>query len=100
MPVPGMGTQSKFRPFYAIFDDGLDRMFEVVKSEEFRFFVNGESLNITLSEAILILPRVHAALRLDRNCRILACFLNLFALTIVLPCQRTKSYHLYQFVDF
>jgi hypothetical protein len=72
MSVTGMDVQFKFRPFYAILEDGLDRMFEVVKSEEFRFFVNGQALESTLAEAALISPRVHEALRFDRNSRTFA----------------------------
>jgi hypothetical protein len=74
--------------------------------------VNGQVLEITLAEAVLISPKVHEALRLDRNSRTFTIsddtidskssgiFLNLFALVTVLPCQRTKSYHFDQFVDF
>jgi hypothetical protein len=35
--VSGVDAQFKFKPFYAILEDGLDRMFEVAKSEEFHF---------------------------------------------------------------
>jgi hypothetical protein len=41
-----------------------------VKSEEFQFCLNGDVLETTLAEAILISPRIHEALRLDRNSRI------------------------------
>jgi hypothetical protein len=37
MPVPEVDAQFKLRPFYAILQDGLNRMFDVVKSDEFRF---------------------------------------------------------------
>jgi hypothetical protein len=40
-----------------------------MKSEEFRFFVNGQVPESTLAEAVLISPKVHEALRLDRNSR-------------------------------
>jgi hypothetical protein len=69
MSVLGVEAQFQFRPFYAILEDDLDRMFEFVKSEEFQFFVNGKALESTLEEAVLISPRVHEALRHNRNNR-------------------------------
>jgi hypothetical protein len=63
-------TLFKFRPFYAILQDGLDRMFNVVKSEEFHFFMNGDCYESTLAEAVLISPTVHDVLRHDRSCRV------------------------------
>jgi hypothetical protein len=38
MSMQRMETHFKFRPFYAILENGLDRIFEVVKSEELQFF--------------------------------------------------------------
>jgi hypothetical protein len=70
MSVAEVDTLFKFGPFYAILQDGLDRMFDVVKSEEFRFFVNGECYASTLAEAVLISPTVHDVLRNDRSCPI------------------------------
>jgi hypothetical protein len=60
----------KFRPFYALLQDGFDRMFDTVKSEEFHFLVNGECYESTLAEAVLISPTVHDVLRNDRSFRV------------------------------
>jgi hypothetical protein len=69
MSVAGADTRFKFRPFYAILQEGCDRMFDVVRSETFQFFVNGECYESTLAEAVLISPRVHDVLRNDRSSR-------------------------------
>jgi hypothetical protein len=43
--------------------DGLERLFEVIQSEEFKFIVNGEELKSPIAEAALISPTIHQQLR-------------------------------------
>jgi hypothetical protein len=38
MSMTGLITRFKFAPFYAILEDGLERMLEIMKSQEFTFF--------------------------------------------------------------
>jgi hypothetical protein len=71
MSVTEADTLFKFRTFYAILQDGLDRMFDIVESDKFQFFVNGECSEGTLAEAALISPTVHDTLQHDRSCRYL-----------------------------
>jgi hypothetical protein len=54
-----------FSPFYAILQDEIDRLFELLPCEEFTFIVKGESLKTTLSEAILISPMISERLKTD-----------------------------------
>jgi hypothetical protein len=70
MSVAAADTLFKFKPFDAILQHGVDRMFEVVKSEEFHFFVNGQCYQSSLAEVVLISPTIHEILRNDRSCRV------------------------------
>jgi hypothetical protein len=70
MSIAETGALLKFMPFSAMLRDGLDRMFDIVKSEKFHSFVNGECYESTFTEAVLISPRVQDILRNDRNCRV------------------------------
>jgi hypothetical protein len=49
---------SPFSPFDVILQDRLEKMFEVEKNDDFRFVVNGEVLESTLADAVLISPIV------------------------------------------
>jgi hypothetical protein len=105
MSVAEADALFQFKPFYAILQDGLDRMFDVVKSEEFQFFVNGECYASPLAEAILFHRQfvafwemVGAAVHLLFRIRILTrkfsvVFLALFVVMIVSVYQKTKHYH-------
>jgi hypothetical protein len=62
MSVAEADTLFKFTLFCTISQDGFDRMFEVVKSEEVQFFVNGDCYESTLAEAVIISPTVHDVL--------------------------------------
>jgi hypothetical protein len=54
---------------YAIIEDGLGRMLEIVKSDDFLFDVNGQTFASTLAEAVLISPKVYQSLHSDRSVR-------------------------------
>jgi hypothetical protein len=69
MSVHGADKSLKFLPFYAILQDGLTRLFEVVKSDEFRFIVNGDSFESSVAEAVLISPTIHEVLQNDQSRR-------------------------------
>jgi hypothetical protein len=60
--MPGVDTQFKFSPFNTILEDGLERIFEVMKNEGFRFSANSKSLVKTLAETVSISPIVHTTL--------------------------------------
>jgi hypothetical protein len=60
---------SKWTPFYAILQNGLERMFSVLKSDNFTFVVNGQVFESTVAEAVLLSPKVHETLRLDPDSR-------------------------------
>jgi hypothetical protein len=59
----------KFSPFYAILEDGLERMSKFVKSDSFTFVVNGEACETTVAEAVLFSPKVDDLLRSDPTIR-------------------------------
>jgi hypothetical protein len=50
-------------PLFLTLQDGLERLFEVIQSEQFEFIVNGEELKITIAEAVLISPTIHQRLQ-------------------------------------
>jgi hypothetical protein len=53
----------EFSPSYAIWQDGHERMFEIVKSEDFIFVVNGACFAGRLAEAVLVSSAGHALLQ-------------------------------------
>jgi hypothetical protein len=69
MAVLHSETPFRFSPLHAILQDGLDRMLDIVKTDDFTFIVNGESFKSTIAEAILISPKVHEMLRFDLSVR-------------------------------
>jgi hypothetical protein len=52
-----------FSPFYEILHSSLDRLLEFVNRDSFTFFVNGESIDSTIAEAISISPSIFELLR-------------------------------------
>jgi hypothetical protein len=50
-------------PMLVTLQDGLERLFEVVQSDNFYFVVNGEQLKSTIVETALISPKLHQQLR-------------------------------------
>jgi hypothetical protein len=50
-------------PLFLALQDGFDRLFDVFQSDKFVFRVNGESVNTTVIEAVLISSKVHENLR-------------------------------------
>jgi hypothetical protein len=50
-------------PVLVALQDGLERLFEAVQSDEFYFVVNGEQMKSTIAEASLISPTIHQQLR-------------------------------------
>jgi hypothetical protein len=46
-------------PVLVALQDGLERLFEAVQSDEFSFVVNGEEMKSTIAEAFLISPTIH-----------------------------------------
>jgi hypothetical protein len=54
---------------YAILEDGLSRMLEVVKTDDFTFYLNGQAFASTLAEAVLISPKVYQLLHSDSSIR-------------------------------
>jgi hypothetical protein len=63
--------QSVFKatPFCVILEDGLERLFYFLKGDVFTFVVNGESLESTVAEAVLLSPNVYESLQSDPNIR-------------------------------
>jgi hypothetical protein len=59
----------KFSPFHAILQDGLERVLDVVKSDNFSFIVKGRVFISTIAEATLFSPKVHEMLRSDPSVR-------------------------------
>jgi hypothetical protein len=59
--------QFNFTPFHAIVEDGLDRMLDVLDSEEFAFDVKGSIVKSNVAEAVLISPKIYDAIRNDRS---------------------------------
>jgi hypothetical protein len=55
----------QFRPIYAILQDGLERLFEVMKSDCFEFEVEGQKIESTFAEAVLISPIISNLLKSD-----------------------------------
>jgi hypothetical protein len=50
-------------PVLVALQDGLERLFEAVQSDEFYFVVNGEQIKNRIAEASLISPKIHQQLR-------------------------------------
>jgi hypothetical protein len=50
-------------PMLVTLQDGLERLFEVVQSDDFYFLVNGEQLKSTIVETTLISSKIHKQLR-------------------------------------
>jgi hypothetical protein len=69
VPVLETHPQFKFTPFYAIVEDGLDRMLDIFEQEEFTFFVKGSKVKSTVAEAVLISPKVYDSILNDRSIR-------------------------------
>jgi hypothetical protein len=55
----------KFSPSYAIWQAGDERVFTIVKSDEFTFIVKGTRLESLLPEGVLLSPAVYAVLQHD-----------------------------------
>jgi hypothetical protein len=55
----------KLSPFQAILQDGIDRLLEFLPEEEFTFIVKGETLKLTISEAVFISPIISESLKSD-----------------------------------
>jgi hypothetical protein len=57
-------TESAFKlsPLYAILEDGLERLFDIVKSDVFMFSINGKVLESTVAEAVLLSPTIYESL--------------------------------------
>lgn len=53
--------------FNAIWQDGLTRLFDVVKSDIFTFIVNGSHFESTVAEAVVLSPAVYEILRRDAS---------------------------------
>jgi hypothetical protein len=51
-------VQITFSPFHAVLNDGFDRMIEFVPSTPFTFTSHDDDFGTTLSEAILVSPKV------------------------------------------
>jgi hypothetical protein len=69
LPLPPSDALLKASKFYALLQDGLERMLSVVKSDEFEVVVKGESFTTTLAEAVLISPKVYELLQTDPTIR-------------------------------
>jgi hypothetical protein len=69
MSLFGAESTFKWTPFYAILQDGLERMLSVLKSDNFTFVVNGQVFESTVAEAVLLSPKVHETLRFDAGNR-------------------------------
>jgi hypothetical protein len=63
MSQPGETARLDHSPLFATFQDGFERLLEIAPSEKFFFVVNGESVESTVAQAILISPKVHERLR-------------------------------------
>jgi hypothetical protein len=50
-------------PLFITLQNGLERLLEVLQTDEFMFIVNGESQKSTVLEAVLISPKIHENLR-------------------------------------
>jgi hypothetical protein len=46
-------------PMFVTLQDGLERLFEVMQSDDFYFVVNGEQLKSTIANAVLISSKIH-----------------------------------------
>jgi hypothetical protein len=57
MSVSDANPQLKFMPFHAIVEDGLDRVFNILGSAEFTFYVKGSKVKSTIGEAVLLSPK-------------------------------------------
>jgi hypothetical protein len=69
VPLPLSDALLKRSKFYALLQDGLERMLSVVKSDEFELVVKGERFTTTLAETVLISPKVYELLQTDPTIR-------------------------------
>jgi hypothetical protein len=60
----------QFHPIYGILQDGLERMFHVLKSDCFTFELGGEEISSTVAETVLISPIISKLIESDStiNC--------------------------------
>jgi hypothetical protein len=58
MSTPGEKPKSNVSPVLVALQDGLERLFEVIQSDDFSFLVNGEQIKSTIAEAALISPTI------------------------------------------
>jgi hypothetical protein len=63
MSKPGENSNLNTSPVLVTLQDGLERLFEVVQSDNFYFIVNGEEFKSTIAETALISPTIHQQLR-------------------------------------
>jgi hypothetical protein len=63
MSQSGENARLNVSPLFLTLQHGLERLFEVIQSEQFEFIVNGEELKITMAEAVLISPTIHQRLQ-------------------------------------
>jgi hypothetical protein len=69
MSVSPSDALSKGSQFFALLQDGFDRMLAVVQSERFEFIVKGERFSSTLAEAVLLSPKVYEIFQVDPSIR-------------------------------
>jgi hypothetical protein len=69
MQIHEVESAFKLSPLYAILEDGLERLFEIAKSDVFTFYVNGKVLESTVAEAVFLSPIIYESLHSDRNIR-------------------------------
>jgi hypothetical protein len=67
-PIQIHEAESAFKllPLYARLEDGLERLFDIVKSNVFRFYVNGKVFESTIAEAVLLSLTIYESLQSDR----------------------------------
>jgi hypothetical protein len=69
MSTPPEKPKFNVSPVFAVLHDGLERLFEVVESEDFYFLVNGEELKSTIAGPALISPKIHQQMRFSPEIR-------------------------------
>jgi hypothetical protein len=69
MSIPSSNFSVEFSPFHRVVQDGIDRLLEFIPCEEFTFIVKGEQFKSTLSEAVLISPKICENLKIDPSNR-------------------------------
>jgi hypothetical protein len=63
--LPDRKSQFKFSPFHAVLHDGIDRLLEMIQSEDFMFLVKGQEVKSTIAEAVLISPIIFEKLKMN-----------------------------------